>query len=112
MSPLVRKTSRRPAPEVFAALGDPTRLRIVSRLARAGRCSLSELTKVASISRQGITKHLRVLEKASLLRSTRVGRETVFELNPLPLGHVREVLDQISAQWDDALSRLKVLAED
>lgn len=112
MSAARRKPSRASSPKIFAALGDPTRLRVVTRLAHSHHCSLSQLTNGAKISRQGMTKHLRVLEQAGLLRSIRVGREKRFELNPEPLSALRNVLDQLSAEWDNALSRLKLLVED
>ena len=59
-----------------------------------------------------MTKHLRVLEAAGVVRSVRVGRESLFELEPQPLEEARTYLDQVSRQWDDALARLKAHVED
>ena len=112
MSTPRRKITRRPHFEVFAALGDPTRLGIITRLARAHRCRLAELTADAGISRQAVAKHLRVLERAGLLRSARNGREVFYEFDPGPLSSVRGFLEDLSARWDDALSRLKLQVED
>src|SRR6266850_1367832 len=67
----------------FAALGDATRLAIVSKLAKGAGQSITELTEGASVTRQAITKHLRVLQGAGLVRSERIGREVVFQLEPV-----------------------------
>lgn len=99
-----------PAP-VFAALGDPTRLRIVSRLCDGGPLSIARLTEGASVSRQAITKHLRALERAGLVRSGQAGRERLWTLRTERLAEARRYLDQISQQWDDAIERLRALVE-
>jgi DNA-binding transcriptional ArsR family regulator len=59
-----------------------------------------------------VTKHLRVLEDAGVVRSLRVGRESRFALKPKPLDEARAYLDHVSRQWDKALARLKSLVED
>jgi len=99
------------AAPVFAALGDSTRLRIVARLCDAGPSSIARLTESADVSRQAVTKHLQALERAGLVRSGRAGRERIWELQPAGLADVRRYLDQISAQWDEALGRLRTLVE-
>ena len=96
---------------IFAALGDETRLRIVGRLCEGGPMSIVRLTEGAEVSRQAITKHLHALEQAGLVSSSRDGRERVWELRTRRLAEVRRYLDQISAQWDAALGRLKTLVE-
>lgn len=101
---------RLPAP-VFAALGDETRLSLVSRLARQAPCSISQLSDGSRITRQAVTKHLRVLERAGLVRGIRAGRECRFELASGPLRKVREYLEDVSRQWEDALLRLKAFVE-
>jgi DNA-binding transcriptional ArsR family regulator len=101
---------RKNAP-IFAALGDPTRLALITRLAAGSRFSISTLTEGSPLTRQAITKHLRVLEQAGLVRSLRQGRENLFELKPEPLDEARRALDQIARQWDDALHRLKSFVE-
>jgi len=95
----------------FAALGDPTRLRIVARLSEGGPASISSLTAVADVSRQAITKHLVALEQAGLVESTRAGRERIWELRTRRLGEIRRHLEEISGQWDAALGRLRALVE-
>jgi DNA-binding transcriptional ArsR family regulator len=97
---------------VFAALGDETRLSVLSRLARGEPQSISRLTDGTSLTRQAVTKHLRVLEGAGVVRSVRAGRESLFELEPKTLNGARDYLAQISEQWDDALARLKAFVED
>ncbi|MGC1156636.1 MAG: metalloregulator ArsR/SmtB family transcription factor [Acidobacteriaceae bacterium] len=107
-----RRGSRhhRPAP-LFAALGDPTRLSLLARLGRGQACSISQLTHGSHLTRQAITKHLRVLEHAKIVRCVRSGRERLYELDPQPVHDLRDYLDRISAEWDQALGRLKSLVE-
>jgi DNA-binding transcriptional ArsR family regulator len=97
---------------LFAALGDETRLRIVDRLGSEGPASITALTEGATITRQAVTKHLRVLEEAQLVRSVRRGRESVWELDRARLAEARCHLDAISRQWDDALGRLRKFVEE
>jgi DNA-binding transcriptional ArsR family regulator len=99
-----------PAP-VFAALGDETRLALVTQLSSGEPRSISELTEGSTLTRQGITKHLRILEKAGIVHCVRSGRESRFELNPVPITEVQEYLDRVSKKWDEALSRLKSFVE-
>lgn len=96
---------------VFAALGDPTRLGLVTRLAREPRLSIASLTEGSALTRQAITKHLRVLEEAGLVRPVRKGRERLFTLEAESIAGAREALDGISRQWDEALGRLKAFVE-
>jgi DNA-binding transcriptional ArsR family regulator len=100
-----------PAP-VFAALGDDTRLSLIARLAGGQPQSISQLTEGSTLTRQAITKHLRVLENAGVVRSTRSGRESLFEFEPAPIESVRSYLDRVSKQWDQALGRLQSFVED
>src|SRR6266446_9968798 len=92
---------------VFAALGDETRLSVLTKLCSGQRQSISRLTAGTNLSRQAITKHLRVLANAGVVRSVRIGRESLFELEPRPIAELRNYLDQVAKQWDDALARLK-----
>jgi DNA-binding transcriptional ArsR family regulator len=100
------------AAPVFAALGDETRLRLVARLCEGGPTSIAGLAAGADVTRQAITKHLRMMEHAGLVRVSRQGRESVWELEPDRLDDARRCLALISKQWDDALGRLKKLVED
>jgi DNA-binding transcriptional ArsR family regulator len=96
---------------VFAALGDETRLSLLGKLSGGQRQSISQLAGGSSLTRQAITKHLRVLEGAGVVQSARVGRESLFELRPEPLRDVRAYLERVSGQWDQALARLKSFVE-
>lgn len=106
-------TARRQAKApVFAALGDETRLRLVAKLCAGQPRSISQLTEGSRLTRQAITKHLRVLERARIVRSVRSGRESLFEFDPKPIDDIKQYLDWISGQWDQALARLKSFVED
>jgi DNA-binding transcriptional ArsR family regulator len=96
---------------VFAALGDTTRLNIVARLSDNGALSIIRLTEGSKISRQAVTKHLRALEGAGLVSSSRVGRERMWELQSARLAEAQHCLEAISNQWDAALNRLRAMVE-
>ena len=96
---------------VFAALGDETRLSVLTQLCNGRPQSISRLTAGTNMSRQAVTKHLRVLANAGMVRGVRNGRESLFKLEPHPIEEARNYLDQVSKQWDDALARLKVHGE-
>jgi DNA-binding transcriptional ArsR family regulator len=96
---------------LFFALGDETRLGLVSRLCGAGPMSIARLTESFDMTRQAITKHLRVMEDAGLVQRTQHGRESIWRLDPARLGEARRHLESISAQWDGALQRLKTFVE-
>jgi hypothetical protein len=74
--------------------------------------SITRLAVGTDITRQAITKHLRVMEGAGLARSTRHGRESIWQLDQRRLREARHYLDRISKQWDDALERLRKFVED
>ncbi len=99
------------AAPVFAALGEPARLRIVAKLCEAGPLSIVRLTQGEEISRQAITKHLHALSDVGLLRNERSGRESLWRLETSRLAEAQRYLDQISARWDEALGRLKAVVE-
>lgn len=102
----------RPDPAfVFAALGDKTRLSLVTKLSDGQSRSIAALSADTKLTRQAVTKHLRVLEKAGLVKSARVGRESQYGFRAQPLDEVRAYLDSVSQQWDDALSQLKNFVE-
>ncbi|MEA3061494.1 MAG: hypothetical protein QOJ94_1275 [Sphingomonadales bacterium] len=96
---------------LFAALADPTRLSLVMRLGDGGARSIATLSLDTRLTRQAVTKHLRTLERARLVRSERQGRETRFVLNPQGLAPAREWIEAVGAQWEEALGRLKGFVE-
>lgn len=97
---------------LFNALGDPNRLRIVTRLCDGGPCSTSEVAEVIPVSRQATTKHLLLLESAGLVSSHRSGRERIWRMRPAPLADASEYLSKLSQRWDRALDRLRAHVED
>src|SRR5258708_33264407 len=101
----------REAAPIFAALGDATRLRVLTRLSSGGPGSIARLSAKSQVSRQAITKHLEVLSQAGLVRSRRRGRERIWELEPERLSDAHQYLIQIERQWADALGRLKSFVE-
>ncbi len=107
-----RTPSAAEAAPVFAALGDPTRLRVVARLCTGGPASISRLSDGETVTRQAITKHLQALADAGLVRGHRKGRERIWELDPGRLELAHQYLNHVSAQWDAALGRLKAFVED
>ena len=102
---------RQPRALVFAALGDETRLSLVAKLCAGQPHSISQLTEGSKLTRQAITKHLRVLESVGIVHSIRAGRESRFAFDPKPIQGIKEYLDLVSEQWDQALSRLKSFVE-
>ncbi len=98
------------AAPLFAALGDETRLRIVLRLG-AGSASIVRLTHGTGLTRQAITKHLNVLEKAGLVSHARSGRETLWALDRERVELARHYLGLIAHQWDEKLESLRAFVE-
>ena len=103
--------ARRSAP-IFAALGDEMRLRLLSRLCREGPLSITSLAAGTDVTRQAITKHLRRMAEAGVLRESRQGRESVWAVDPASLDEAQHYLRAISDQWDAALGRLKRFVEE
>jgi DNA-binding transcriptional ArsR family regulator len=99
------------AAPVFAALGDPTRLRLVERLTRDGPQSIVRLSSGFPMTRQAITKHLRVMEHAGLVRSAPRGRTSIWQFEPQRLNEAQRQLQVISTRWDETLGRLRQLVE-
>ena len=109
-APLKNPALRNSAP-IFAALGDMTRLRLIAVLCAGGAMSIAQLTSGTDITRQAVTKHLLVLADAGLVRDVKVGRERLWEFEPLHLEEARRSLEAIAQQWDHALMKLKVAVE-
>jgi DNA-binding transcriptional ArsR family regulator len=97
---------------LFAALGDETRLQLVSRLCSEGPMSVAKLSAGSNVTRQAITKHLRLMERAGLLHHRRRGRESVWQLDRQRLEEAQRHLSTISRQWDEALGRLRESVEE
>jgi DNA-binding transcriptional ArsR family regulator len=96
---------------VFAALGDDTRLGLVTRLSHDGPMSITRLAAGFPVTRQAVTKHLRVLERAGVVRSLAEGREIVWHVEQRRLTQAQRDLEAITRQWDSTLQRLKTFVE-
>ncbi|HEY5102540.1 MAG TPA: metalloregulator ArsR/SmtB family transcription factor [Steroidobacteraceae bacterium] len=99
------------AAAIFSALGDATRLRLITVLCVEGAMSIVQLTSGTDITRQAVTKHLQVLAAAGLVRDVKVGRERLWEFERARLEEARHSLDLIAQEWDRALLRLKLAVE-
>jgi DNA-binding transcriptional ArsR family regulator len=104
-------TQAKKAAPIFAALGDPVRLAFVIRLGRDGPLPTLALQHSTRLTRQAVTKHLHLLERAGLVHSERAGRERIWQLQQQRLAEVRQHLAEISAQWDATLLRLQAFVE-
>ena len=112
MSHRPRELTAAAAAPVFAALGDATRLSLLSRLFDGKPRSIAQLSEGMKLTRQGVTKHLAVLERAKLVKHERVGRETRYAVERAALSQARDYLDRASRQWDGAIGRLRRLVEE
>jgi len=99
-----------PAP-VFQALGCVTRLELLARLGDGDEHSITALTSDLDLTRQAVTKHLQVLQRAGIVNQRRVGRESRFTIQPDSIAQARDYLARISDQWDDAIARLRSAVE-
>ncbi|HEX8625151.1 MAG TPA: metalloregulator ArsR/SmtB family transcription factor [Allosphingosinicella sp.] len=99
------------AAPLFAALADPTRLALLERLADGEPRPIVALAAGSALTRQAVSKHLAVLSGVGLVARRPKGRETLYALRPERLAEARTWLDEVAAQWEDALGRLKAHAE-
>jgi DNA-binding transcriptional ArsR family regulator len=103
-------TKPRAAEATFQALADPTR-RAVLDLLRGGRQPAGQIAGAFPVSRPAISKHLRLLRRAHLVRERREGRHRVYELNPEPLRAVDSWIEQYRRFWSASLTNLKAFVE-
>ena len=109
-----RPSQALPGPElapVFFALGDKTRLRLIAVLCAGGVFSIAQLTANTQITRQAVTKHLQVLAEAGLVKDLKIGRERLWQFDPVQLEAARRSLEIIGRQWEQALGKLKAAVE-
>jgi DNA-binding transcriptional ArsR family regulator len=92
--------------QVFAALADPTRLDLLTRLADRGPATATELSASMPVSRQAITKHLAALDAAGLVTRRPSGREVRYTFDPEPLGDLVRWAEDVGDTWDRRLARL------
>jgi DNA-binding transcriptional ArsR family regulator len=96
---------------VFDALGDPGRRSLVEAVAARGSATATELSAGLPVTRQAVSKQLSALADAGLLRATRTGRETRYEVTPEPLEDAVAWMVEVGAAWDDRLGRLRTSLE-
>jgi DNA-binding transcriptional ArsR family regulator len=99
--------ARRRVDRVFAALGDAGRRSLVEAVVARGSATATELASERPVTRQAVAKQLSALERAGLLRATRAGRETRYEMTPAPLEEAVEWMVSVGAAWDERLAALR-----
>ena len=100
------------AEELFAALADPTRWRVLNLLAERGEATATTLAGDLPVSRVAVIKHLAVLDRAGLVEAQRKGREVRYTVKPDKLTATARQLNAIAGEWDARLAAIKRLAED
>ena len=99
------------ADELWAAVADPTRRRILDVLLARGEATATTLAGDLPVTRQAVAKHLAVLERVGLVDSRRLGREVRYTVRPERLDAATEWLARVAAEWDQRLGSIKLLAE-
>jgi DNA-binding transcriptional ArsR family regulator len=91
---------------VFAALADPTRRRLIERLSAVEARTATEFANELPITRQGVSKHLKILEEAGLVAKRQEGRERLYSLTPQPLADTVSWVASVTEAWDRRLAAL------
>jgi DNA-binding transcriptional ArsR family regulator len=94
-------------PDVFDALGDPSRRFLLETLSARGEATATELAAELPVTRQAVSKHLAALARAGLVTSERAGRETQYRVTPAPLEDAIEWMARVGGEWDVRLARLR-----
>lgn len=102
----------RPTRDVYEAIADPTRRKLLRLLADVEESPLNELTVHFEMGRTAVSKHLTILKEAGLVTSRKVGRETRFQLNAAPLKEIQNWVAFYNKFWNTRLSRLNLLLEE
>lgn len=96
---------------IFAALADPMRRQLLVKLAENSPKTATQFAEEFPITRQGILKHLNILEEAGLVMVYQKGREKRYTLTPEPLSELEQWIKDLGAKWDERLLRLKTFLE-
>lgn len=96
---------------LWAAIGDPTRRRVLDLLLTGAPGTASSLSRELPVTRQAITKHLAALERTGLVNAVPVGREVRYDVNPEQFARAVEQLAEVGRAWDGRLRRIKAIAE-
>jgi ArsR family transcriptional regulator, cadmium/lead-responsive transcriptional repressor len=99
------------ADELWAAVADPTRRRLLDVLLARGEATATTLAAELPVTRQGVAKHLAVLDRAGLVEGRRQGREVLYAVRAEQLDAATRWMAQVAAEWDERLNRIKRLAE-
>ncbi len=97
--------------EVWTAVGDPNRRRLLDLLLDAGASTPTKLAGQLPLTRQAVSKHLAVLERAGLVASTHQGREMTFRIRAAEFDQATRSIAEVAARWDRRLRRIKAIAE-
>lgn len=97
--------------ELWSAIGDPTRRQLIDQLLERGTGTASTLAAELPVTRQAVSKHLGVLERAELVQSTSVGRERIYEPDHAQLARAAAQLAAVGSSWDGRLRRIARIAE-
>lgn len=100
-----------PDDELWSAIGDPSRRRVLDLLVRGGEASASWLAGQVPFSRQAVAKHLAVLEQAGLISRRKQGREVLYRVEADRLDEATRAMAELANQWDRRLDTIKRLAE-
>lgn len=98
--------------DVFVAIADPTRRKLIHMLAATEELPLHEITTQFEMGRTAVSKHLTILKEAKLVTNRKLGRETRYRLNPAPLQEVKDWLSYYEKFWNDRANILKNILED
>jgi DNA-binding transcriptional ArsR family regulator len=96
-----------PSPDVFTALGDTHRRRLLETISERGSATATELAAELPVTRQAVSKHLAALSRAGLVSSERAGRETLFRVTPEPLEGAIAWMVRVGGEWDRRLADLR-----
>jgi len=100
-----------PDDQLWSAVGDPSRRRVLDVLVRGGEASASALAEKVPVSRQAVSKHLVVLEEVGLIRRRKQGREVLFQVDAKRLDEAARAMAELATRWDQRLGAIKRLAE-
>lgn len=98
--------------DVFVAIADPTRRKLIRLLANTEELALYELTAHFQMGRTAVSKHLAILKEADLVKNRKDGRETRYRLNAAPLQEVKDWLSFYEEFWTDSAAKLKNILEE
>jgi DNA-binding transcriptional ArsR family regulator len=104
-------TAPQPDDELWSAIADPSRRQVLDLLVSNGEVSASWLAGHVPFSRQGVSKHLAVLERTGLISRRKQGREVLYQVEADRLDQATRAMAELAAQWDRRLNAIKSLAE-